>query len=188
MRTIRVFEHVSLDGLIAPDGVDSEYVNGGWTAPYRTPAGAAMLSQMYGERFDLLLGRRTYDVWAGFWPRVEGGPFAAKLNGARKYVVTHRPGDLPWGPAERLEGNLAEELKKIQADSGPDLIVCGSGTVTAALLDQGLVDELVLCVYPVVLGGGTRFAGRTPLSLRLTSSQATPTGVLVNVYSRTNGR
>lgn len=102
MRKIRIFEHISLDGVIAPDGRGDEYANGGWTAPYRSPDGAASVAEAQGKDFDLLLGRRTYDLWAGYWPAVNGGPFADVLNAATKYVATHRPQSLEWGPVGDL--------------------------------------------------------------------------------------
>src|ERR1700685_1974554 len=101
MRKIRIMEHVSLDGLIQPEG-DSEFAQGGWSAPYRTPAGAAALAEAQGSGCDLLVGGRTCGLWAGFWPKVKGGPFAAGLNAATKYVATHRPEGLGWGPVRDL--------------------------------------------------------------------------------------
>ena len=101
MRKIRIFEHTSLDGVISPPG-DSDFAQGGWSAPYRTPAGAAALAEAQGTSFDLLLGRRTYDLWAGSWPKVKGGPFADGLNAATKFVATHRPESLGWGPVGDL--------------------------------------------------------------------------------------
>jgi dihydrofolate reductase len=186
MRRIRIFEHVSLDGVISPGGrnEDSEYSNGGWTAPYRTPAGAQMLAEAYGERFDLLLGRRTYDLWAGFWPGVKGGPFADRLNAATKYVATHRAEGLGWGPVEALEGDVVAAVRRVRSTEGPDLIVCGSSTLTSVLLEGGLVDEVVLLVYPVLLGRGKRFfsEGAEPRELALVGTKATSTGVLINTY------
>ena len=186
MRKIRIFEHTSMDGVISPGGrhADSAFANGDWTTPYRTAAGAGALAERYGTGFDLLLGRRTYDQWAGFWPKVEGGPFAGNLNAATKYVVTHRPDGLEWGPVGTLGADVIEGIRRLKATDGPDLIVCGSSTVTSVLLEQGLVDEVVLCVYPVLLGAGKRFFSDStdPRELALVSSTATPTGVLVNAY------
>src|SRR5258707_82167 len=90
MRKIRIFAHISLDGVISPPG-DSEYANGGWTMPYRTPAGAAMLAESYGTTYDLLRGRRTYDQRAGFWPKAPSSPVEDGLNPPTKYVAPHRP-------------------------------------------------------------------------------------------------
>src|SRR5882724_318512 len=108
MRKIRIMEHISLDGVIQPGGpgTDSDYANGGWTAPYRSAAGAEAVAEAQGKGFDLLLGRRTYDLWAGYWPKVKGGPFAENLNAATKYVATHRPDSLGWGPAEALGADV----------------------------------------------------------------------------------
>src|ERR1700685_438351 len=100
MRKIRIFAHISLDGVIETGGPNEarDYANGEWTVPYRTAAGAQALAEAQGKGFDLLLGRRTYDLWASFWPKVKGGPFADSLNAATKYVATHRRGGLEWGP------------------------------------------------------------------------------------------
>jgi dihydrofolate reductase len=186
MRKIRIFEHISLDGVIAPGGrhADTDYANGGWTAPYRTPAGAEALAKRYGEGFDLLLGRRTYDLWATFWPKVTTGPFAAGINAATKYVATHRPDSLGWGPVGDLGADIMEGVRGVKSTDGPDLIVCGSSTLTSVLLERGLVDEVVLLVYPVLLGPGKRFFSdrAEPRELALVSTTATPTGVLVNTY------
>jgi dihydrofolate reductase len=183
MRKIRIFEHTSLDGVISPPE-DSVFADGGWSAPYRTPAGAAALAERQGKSFDLLLGRRTYDQWAGFWPKVKDGPFADGLNAATKYVATHRPESLEWGPVGDLGADIMEGIRDIKSKDGPDLIVWGSTTLTTVLLEQGLVDEVVLIVYPVLLGRGKRFFSDSadPRELAFVSSKATPSGVLINTY------
>ena len=186
MRTLKVIAHISLDGVIAPSaqGADSPFAHGGWTAPYRTPAGAAAVAEAHGTGFDLLLGRRTYDLWAGFWPQAPSSPIADALNAATKFVATHRPESLTWGPARALGADLLTGLRDLRASDGPGLIVCGSTSVTPLLFEHGLVDEVVLIVYPVLLGRGKRvFADRVdPRALQLVSTQATPTGVLLNAY------
>ena len=183
MRKIRIFEHVSLDGVIAPPG-DDDFANGGWTAPYRTPAGATALAEAQGKNFDLLLGRRTYDLWAVYWPKEKGGLFADSLNAATKYVATHRPESLEWGPVGDLGAEIMEGIRGLKSKDGPDLIVWGSTTLTSVLLEQGLVDEVVLIVYPVLLGRGKRFFSDSaaPQELAFVSTKATPTGVLLNTY------
>jgi dihydrofolate reductase len=183
MRKIRIFEHISLDGVIQPEG-DDEFANGGWSAKYRSPEGAAALAAIQGPAYDLLLGRRTYDLWAGYWPNTKGGPFAASLNAARKYVATHRPESLAWGPVESLGADAVEGVRRVKATDGPDLIVWGSSTLTPVLLDQGLVDEVVLLVYPVMIGRGKRCFpdGLSPREFAIVSTQTTPTGVSLNVY------
>ena len=140
MRKIRIMEHVSLDGVISPPG-DSDFAQGGWSAPYRTPDGAAALAEVQGTGFDLLLGRRTYDLWSAYWPGVKGGPFADNLNAATKHVATHRPDSLAWGPVQHLGPDILQGVRALKSQDGPDLIVWGSTTLTSILLAQNLVDE-----------------------------------------------
>jgi dihydrofolate reductase len=187
MRKIRIFEHISLDGVIQPGGPGEyrdDYAHGGWTAPYRSPAGLEALLEAQGTSFDLLVGRRTYDLWASFWPTVKGGPFADNLNAATKYVVTHRPDSLGWGPVGDLGADVMEGVRRVKSGDGPDLLVWGSATLTSALLEQGLVDDVVLVIYPVLLGRGKRCFSDSadPREFALVSSKATPTGALINTY------
>jgi dihydrofolate reductase len=182
MRKIKVFAHISLDGVISPGDEDTDYSNGGWTASYRTPEGAAAVAEAQGTNFDLLLGRRTYDLWAGFWPKAPSSPFADRLNAATKYVATDRPEGLEWGPVVNLGEDVAEGIRDLKASDGPDLVVWGSTSVTSLLFREGLVDEVVLMVIPVLLGRGKRFFSGDPRGLALISSQTTPSGVLVNHY------
>ena len=187
MRKIRIFEHTSLDGVISPDKRnegDEDFANGGWSAPYRTATGAAALAEVQGSSFDLLLGRRTYDAWASFWPKAKGGPFADGLNAATKYVATHRPESLGWGPVGHLGADIMEGVRGVKSKDGPDLIVWGSSMLTSGLLEQGLVDEVLLLVYPVLLGRGKRFFSDSadPRELALVSTKATSSGVLINTY------
>jgi dihydrofolate reductase len=186
MREIRIFAHISLDGVISPGGPneDSDYAHGGWTAPYRTPAGASAVAEAQGKSFDLLLGRRTYELWAGFWPKAPSSPIADGLNAATKYVATHRPESLEWGPVGDLGADIMKGIRGIKSNDGPDLIVWGSTTLTSVLFEQGLVDEVVLIVYPVLLGRGKRFFSDSadPRGLAFVCTKATPTGVLLNTY------
>ncbi len=185
MRKVRIFEHISLDGVIQHYGDDDgDFPYGDWTGPYRSPAGAKVLAEAQGESVDFLLGRRTYDIWSGVWPQVRGGPFAGAINAATKYVATHRPDSLEWGPVEPLGPDLAEGVRRLKSQDGPDLIVFGSSTLSPVLLDQGLVDDVVLMVYPVLLGRGKRvFSDRFDArALALVSTKTTPTGVLINTY------
>jgi dihydrofolate reductase len=186
MRQITIFEHISLDGVISPGGPndDSDYANGGWTAPYRSAAGAEAVAEAQGKGFDLLLGRRTYDLWSGFWPKVKGGPFSDNLNAATKYVATHRPSGLEWGPVKDLGPDAIEGIRRLKSTDGPDLLVWGSSTLTSVLLDQGLADAVVLMVNPVFLGKGKRLISDStpPRELALVSTKSTSTGVLINTY------
>jgi dihydrofolate reductase len=184
MRTLKIIEHISLDGVIqhSTDGDDFPYAD--WTAPYRTPAGRDALLAAQGEKFDLLLGRRTYDHWSGFWPKAPASPMTDRLNAATKYVVTHRPETLEWGPCEGVGPDLAAAVRRLKSQDGPPLILWGSSTLTTPLLEQGLVDELLLVTYPVLLGAGKRlFAPGTPAhAFELLSTQAFPSGIILNAY------
>jgi dihydrofolate reductase len=181
MRKIRIFEHISLDGVIEhEDG----YAYGAWTAPYRSAAGLQAVLEAQGSRFDLLLGRHTYDMWSNYWPKAASSPMANALNAATKYVATHHPETLAWGPAKDLGEDIVEGVRGLKSHDGPDLIVWGSSTVTTPLLNQGLVDELVLIIYPVLLGRGKRVLSNTvnARELALVGTKASPTGLLINTY------
>ncbi len=184
MRKLKIIEHVSLDGVIqhSDDGDDFPYPD--WTGPYRTPAGREAILAAYGESFDLLLGRRTYDIWSGFWPKAPSSAMGDALNAAKKFVATHRPESLEWGPSEALGPNIVEDTRRIKAQKGPDLILSGSSTLTSTLLEQGLADEVLLAVYPVLLGTGKRvFAeGTPPCSFELIRTNALPSGIILSTY------
>jgi dihydrofolate reductase len=181
MRKIRIFEHISLDGVIEHD---EPYAYGAWTAPYRSPAGLQAVLEAQGGRFDLLLGRRTYDLWSSYWPEAGRSPMADALNSATKYVATHRPETLVWGPVQDLGADIIEAVRELKSHDGPDLILWGSSTLTSPLLDQGLVDELVLIIYPVLLGRGKRVLSDAvdARELAFVSTKATPTGLQINTY------
>jgi dihydrofolate reductase len=184
MRTIRIFEHISLDGVIQHSDDDGDFPYDNWTAPYRTLAGREALLAAQGERFDLLLGRRTYDIWSGFWPQAPSSPMSGGLNAATKYVATHRPESLEWGPFEGLGPDIVDCIRRLKSQDGPDLIVWGSSTLTSTLLEHDLAEEVLLIVYPVMLGTGKRlFAHRTPpRSFELADTKALPSGIIVSTY------
>jgi dihydrofolate reductase len=184
MRKLRIIEHVSLDGVIqhSDDGGDFPYND--WTVPYRTPAGRDAIIAAQGTSFDLLLGRRTYDLWSGFWPKAPSGPMTDSLNAAKKYVATHRPESLEWGPFEGIGPDLVADIRRIKSEDGPNLILWGSSTLTSLVLENGLAEEVVLATYPLLLGVGKRFfAEGTPArKFELVGTTATPTGILLNTY------
>ena len=186
MRRIKIIEHISLDGVIqAPGGPDEEpdYEYGGWAAPHFDPAVGEAIDFAHGDEFDLLLGRRTYDIFAGYWPG-KTDPMADSLNAATKYVATHRAESLAWGPAQSLGVDIIEGIRRVKAKDGPDLIVWGSSTLTPVLLHAGLADEVLLLVVPVLLGKGKRFFSGTasPRELALVSAKTASSGVLMNTY------
>jgi len=186
MRKLKIMEHISLDGVIevsdSPD--DGDFPYGDWTAPYRTPAGLEKVLAMHGETCDLLLGRRTYDLWSGYWPKAPKSAMADRLNAATKYVATHRPESLEWGPFEGIGPDLVNSVRGIKVKDGADLILWGSSTLTSALLEHGLADEMILLVYPVLLGKGKRFfaEGTPPRAFTLDRTQALPSGIIINCF------
>jgi dihydrofolate reductase len=184
MRKLRIFEHISLDGVIQHSADDGDFPYGEWTVPFRTPAGREAVIAMYGGNYDLLLGRRTYDIWSGFWPKAPSSPLADGINAARKYVATHRPESLAWGPCEAVGPDIAAGILRIKSQEGRDLILSGSSTLTSKLLEEGLADEVILFVYPVVLGAGKRFfAEGTPArAFSLVDSKALPSGIVIHSY------
>ena len=184
MRTLKIIEHISLDGVIQHSADEGGFPYSDWTAPYRTPAGRDLILAAHGESFGLLLGRRTYDMWSGFWPKAPSSPMADRLNAATKYIATHRPEGLAWGPAESLGPDIVEGIRRIKAQDGPDLILSGSSTLISPLLEHGLADEVLLVVYPVLLGTGKRvFAeGTPPRSFELVSTKALASGVIISTY------
>jgi dihydrofolate reductase len=178
-------EHISLDGVIQHSADDGDFPYSDWTAPYRTPAGRDAVLAAHGASFDLLLGRRTYDIWSGFWPKAPSSPMGDGINAATKYVATHRPESLEWGPFEGLGPDLVEGVRRIKSQDGPHLILWGSSTLTSTLLEHGLADEVLLIVSPVLLGTGKRFfAEGTPArAFELLSSKAFPSGVILSAYA-----
>lgn len=185
MRSLKIIEHVSLDGVIQNTTDDDGFPYSDWTAPYRSPEGGQAVLDAHGESFDLLLGRRTYDTWSGFWPTVPGTPIADRINAATKYVATHRPESLGWGPVEGLGPDVVDGVRRIKAEDGPSIVVSGSSSLTSTLLEHGLADEVLLIVYPVLLGTGKRlFAEGTPAqSFEFAgTTTTTPSGLMLNTY------
>lgn len=190
MRTLRIIEHISLDGIVqAPGGPeeDAGYAHGGWAVPHFDPAVGEAINAAQGTHYDLLLGRHTYDIFASYWPQ-RNDPMANSLNAAKKYVATHQPDTLAWGPTQDLGKDIVQSIRAIKAGDGPDLIVWGSSTLTPLLLEHELADELVLLVFPILLGTGKRlFAeGTPPREFALVKSVAAASGVFINTY-RPNG-
>ena len=184
MRKLKIFEHISLDGVIQHTDDDDDFSYSDWTAPYRSPAGRDAVIAAQGKSFDLLLGRRTYDIWSDFWSKAPSSPISDPLNAATKYIATHRPESLEWGPFEGLGPNIVEDIHRIKSHNGPDLILWGSSSLTSTLLEHGLADEVVLFVYPLLLGKGKRlFAeGTPPRAFDLATTRALSSGIVMNTY------
>jgi dihydrofolate reductase len=195
MRKLIVAEHISLDGVIqGPGGPEEDpsggFRFGGWSAPFDDDAIGRAVEKLHTSPFELLLGRFTYDIWAAYWPKVPSdaphGAIAGAFNGAAKHVATHRPESLAWQGSRALKGEPADAVKALLKAEGPDLLTWGSAALVRQLLAAGLVDELRLLVYPVVLGRGKRlFDERAkPSSFTLADSLRGGTGVLVSRYVR----
>lgn len=184
MRKLKIIEHISMDGVIQHSADDGDFPYSEWTVPHRTPEGRDLMLAAHGESFDLLLGRRLYDLWSGFWPQAPSSPMADRLKAATKFVVTHRPESLDWAPCEGLGPDIAEGVRRIKSQDGPDLVLLGSSTLTSTLLEHGLADVVLLVVYPVLLGTGKRFfAEGTPArSFELTSTKTMSSGVILSTY------
>lgn len=189
MRKLIVLEFITLDGVMqAPGGPEEDtsggFKYGGWIVPYFDEfSGKVMAEQMKGP-FELLLGRRTYEIFASYWPNhSEGWP---GINEAKKYVVSHSPMKLEWSNSILLKDNVVEEVKKLKAQGGPDLKVWGSGNLVQTLLKNDLVDELWLKIFPTTLGSGKRlFAeGTIPAAFALHDSKTSSKGVIIASYKR----
>lgn len=194
MRKLIVAEHISLDGVIQGPGAPEEDASGGfrlggWTAPFDDEEIGGVLGGLVARPFELLLGRRTYDIWAGYWPKVPSdspaGRIADAFNGTAKHVATHRPKSLAWNNSHALKGEPARAVAGLKKTKGPDLHCWGSADMLSRLFAAGLVDELYLVVYPVVLGRGKRLfrEGAKPASFALVDSVRGKTGAVLNRYA-----
>jgi dihydrofolate reductase len=191
MRKIIVLEHISLDGVIqAPGGPDEDtsdgFAYGGWAAPYHDHDEAieTALNKMLNMPLDLLLGRKTFDIWASFWP--QHGDIWPGANTATKYVASNTVTSSEWQPSVFLNGDIAEKVTQIKKQPGPDLHVWGSGNLLQTLIRHDLVDTFWLMIYPVTLGDGKRlFAeGTIPAAFKVTESIAGSSGVILAIYER----
>ena len=189
MRKLIVLEHVSLDGVIqAPGGPDEDthsgFAYGGWIAPYSDPILGAAIRRQMNMPFDLLLGRKTYDIWAPYWPH--HADIWPGVNTATKYVASNTVTSGEWQPSVFLNGDMAEKVAKIKQQQGPDLHVWGSGNLLQTLIRHDLVDVFWLMIYPLTLGSGKRlFAdGTLPMTFKVTESVVTPSGVIIVNYER----
>lgn len=192
MRRLIVAEFISLDGVIqAPGGPEEDPSNGfrlgGWIMPYADEATGQAVQDLFAQPFELLLGRRTYDIWAAYWPGVRAGhAIADRFNSVRKHVATHRPDTLDWQNSHALRGDLADAIRALKSQDGANLLTHGSGDMVRQLLAAGLVDELRLQFYPVVLGRGKRLFGDNAQvsAFTLVHSTSTSSGVLITRYMR----
>ena len=202
MRKIVASAFVSLDGVMQAPGAPEEDPTGGfrfegWTVPYWDDAIGAALSETFSRPFDLVLGRKTYDIFAAHWPYIETDPsgdafdavnalVAKTFNDAIKYVATHAPETLAWKNSKALGKHVVAALEELKRGDGPDLLIQGSSVLLQQLLANDLIDELRLLIYPLVLGRGKRLFGEgtIPAAFKCTKSTASPSGVIIANYKR----
>jgi dihydrofolate reductase len=202
MRKLITAAFVSLDGVMqAPGGPDEDptggFKHGGWVAPYWDDALTAAMNKTFSQPFDLLLGRKTYDIFAAHWPYVETDPkgndfdqlnadIALTFNRIVKYVATHRPESLTWQNSRSLGKDVVAAVRELKKTDGPALLTQGSTELLHTLLAADLIDQLNLQVFPLVLGKGKRLfsAEAVPAAFRLTNSTVSPNGVVIATYER----
>jgi dihydrofolate reductase len=189
MRRLLMTTFLTLDGVMqAPGGPDEDtssgFAWGGWSFPYWDNVADEVMTETMSIPFDLVLGRKTYDIFAGFWPTAPEEAGGKPLNDATKYVASRGQPSLPWGPAVHLEGDVAARVAALKATDGPELQVHGSGDLAQTLIRNNLVDVYRLWIHPVTIGSGKRlFAdGTIPAALKLVDSKVSTTGVVIGTY------
>ena len=189
MRRLMVTAFMTLDGVVqAPGGPEEDdsggFAFGGWAHPYWDDVLDQTMAQVMGVPFDLVLGRRTYDVFAAYWPNAPEEAGGKPLNDATKYVASRGTPSLTWDRSVQIEGDVAEGVARLKQEDGPELQVHGSGGLIQTLMANGLIDQYRLWVFPVVLGTGKRlFAdGTIPSALHLTDRTVSTTGVVIGTY------
>ena len=188
MRNIIAITQVTLDGVMqAPGGPEEDpqkgFTHGGWAMPFVDDGVQQAVRGTIAGDFDMLLGRRTYEIFAGYWPN-QSGAIAKAFDKAVKYVVTRSLDRLDWKTSQRIGGNVVEEIRELKASDGPALHIWGSSQLLQTLIAAELVDEYRIWIFPVVLGEGKRLfeKGVPPRGLSLVETRSTPSGVLVNTY------
>src|SRR5215467_591942 len=190
MRKVVVLTFMTIDGVMQAPGGPTEdpsggFAYGGWVVPYFDEFLGTIMGEQMGKPFDLLLGRKTFEIFASYWPQhVDEGP---GINNATKYVASNTLTSHEWQKSVFLKGNVADEIKKLKQQDGPDLQVHGSSNLIQTLLKHDLVDEFWLKIFPVTLGMGKRLfdTGTLPASYTLTESQSSPSGVMIATFKRT---
>jgi dihydrofolate reductase len=189
MRKIIAITQVTLDGVMqSPGGPEEDptngFTHGGWAMPFVDDAAKQVIGETIAGEFDMLLGRRTYEIFASYWPNQGDNPIAKAFNKATKYVVTRTLDQLDWKTSQRISGDVVDELRRLKASDGPALHIWGSSELLQTLIAADLADEYRLWVFPVVLGQGKRLfeKGGPPRRLSLVATRSTPSGVLLNTY------
>ena len=202
MRKLIASAFVSLDGVMqAPGGPEEDpaggFKHGGWIPPFWDDVTGAAMDETFSQPFDLLLGRKTYDIFAAHWPHIESDPtksnfdrlnyeIAERFNSVTKYVATHSPDTLTWRNSSSLGDDIVADLRKLKGENGPVLLIQGSSQLIQTLLGHDLIDEFRLLIFPLVLGKGKRLFGEgtMPAAFKLTKSKTSPNGALIATYQR----
>jgi dihydrofolate reductase len=189
MRKLTGAVFVSLDGVMqAPGGPNEDpsggFRFGGWTFPYWDEDMSSPFGKIIDAEYDLLLGKRTYEIFAAYWPYNQDNPIGAKFQRINKYVLTHSDAPLEWDESYRLSGETADAVAELKRSEGRDLLIQGSSTLYVPLLAAGLIDRLVLMIFPVLLGRGKRIFDGTeaPGALKLVDHFVSKTGVVMATY------
>ena len=191
MRKIVVSAFISLDGVMqAPGGPEEDtsggFKFGGWVFPHFDAESGSAMGEIFGQPFDLLLGRKTYDIFAAYWPHVTdpNDPIGPLFNRITKYVASRSNPTLAWNNSQLLGGDAVTALKKLKGEEGPDLLTQGSSNFLQTLWSHGLVDEFWVLTFPLVLGKGKRLFedGAAPTGLKLIKSKIYSNGVIVAKY------
>lgn len=190
MRKLHVAAFISLDGVVqAPGGEDEDreggFAHGGWVFPLFDEGVGQAVDQVFAGPPALLLGRKTYDIFAGYWPH-QSDDMANLLNGMTKYVATRSPGPLDWNDSHAIGPDAVAAVRQLKAKPGPDLLTQGSSDLIQSLLAADLVDRFTLMIFPVVIGDGKRLFGfgATPAGMKLVDATTTSTGVIVARFER----
>jgi dihydrofolate reductase len=188
MREVIAITQVTVDGVMqAPGGPEedpsSRFTHGGWAMPFGDTVLSQVIDETIAGAFDMLLGRRTYEIFAAYWP-YQDGTIAKAFNQATKYVVTRTLDQLHWDKSQRIGGDVVDEVRRLKASGGPVLHIWGSSALLQTLIAADLVDEYRLWIAPVVLGEGKRLFGNgaPPRGLALVETRSTPKGVLITTY------
>src|SRR5713226_626205 len=196
MSRLVVVSNLTLDRVMQAPGRPDEdlrgdFKHGGWALPYSDSVMGSVMGEGIAKMGALLLGRRTYEDFAGFWPHQTNNPFTDVLNNAQKYVASRMLQEpLPWGNSTLLKGDAAEDVARLKEQPGKDIVVLGSGELIRSLMGRSLVDEYVLLIHPLVLGSGRRLFTDDGAfaALRLVDAQTTTTGVVIATYRQAAAR
>ena len=193
MRKVITGAFVSIDGVMqAPGGPQEDptggFAFGGWVVPYADEVFGQTVEELFSQPFDLLLGRKTYEIFAAHWPYAESGPndfIAQRFNNTTKYVATRSKADLTWKGSVALH-DAATGVARLKQENGPALLTQGSSDLIQTLLGNDLIDEIHTFTFPIVLGKGKKLfgAGAKPAAFKLTSSKVSPKGIMIGSYER----